>query len=103
MNSPTIELVQFRLRDGVDEGTFLAAVADTQVAISRLPGFLSRELLKGDDGLWVDLVHWCSAAEAHAAAEAFSTMPEVSAFASMIDETAMTMLHLGQVRRFAGR
>ena len=56
MSSPTIELVQFRLKAGVDARTFLATVADTQAAITRLPGFLSRELLRGDDGLWVDLV-----------------------------------------------
>lgn len=100
MDSPTIELVQFRLRAGVDERTFLAAVADTQAAITRLPGFLSRELLRGDDGLWVDLVHWRSKAEALAAAEAFGAMPEVAAFASMIDEKEMTMLHLGQAFHF---
>lgn len=99
MDSPTIELVQFRLKAGVDEQTFLAAVGDTQAAITRLPGFLSRELLKGDDGLWVDLVHWRSKAEALAAAEAFGMMPEVAAFASLIDEQEMTMLHLGQALR----
>ena len=100
MDSPTIELVQFRLKAGVDEQMFLAAVADTQAAIMRLPGFLSRELLRGDDGLWVDLVHWRSKAEALAAAEAFGTMPEVAAFASMIDESEMTMLHLDQAFHF---
>ncbi len=100
MSSPTIELVQFRLKAGVDARTFLATVADTQSAIARLPGFLSRELLRGDDGLWVDLVHWRSKAEALAAAKAFGTMPEVAAFANMIDETQMTMLHLGHALSF---
>ena len=101
MSSPTIELVQFRLKSGVDEEAFLAAVADTQKAITRLPGFLSRELLRSDDGLWVDLVHWRSEADALAAAEAFGTMPEVATFAGMIDATQMTMMHLEQARDFS--
>lgn len=96
MHNPTIELVQFRLQSGVDEEAFLAAVNDMQAVITRLPGFLSRELLRGDDGLWVDLVHWQSKVDALAAAEAFGTMPELAAFASMIDETHMTMLHFAR-------
>lgn len=97
----TVEIVQFRLRPGVDEHTFLAAAADTQAAIARLPGFLTRELLKGDDGLWIDVVHWRSKAEALAAAEAFASMPEVAPFGAMLDETTMAMLHLEQARIFA--
>lgn len=48
-----------------------------------------------------DVFHWRSKAEALAAAEAFATMPEVAPFGAMIDETAMTMLHLEQARSFA--
>lgn len=101
MSSPTVELVQFRLKPGVDEGAFLMAVADTQAAITRLPGYLKRELLKNADGLWVDLVYWRSNTEALAAAEAFGAMPEVALFASMIDATQLTMLHLTQAHSFA--
>jgi antibiotic biosynthesis monooxygenase (ABM) superfamily enzyme len=101
MSTQTVEIVQFRLKPGTDEGAFLAAAADTQAAIARLPGFLTRELLRGGDGLWVDVVHWRSEAEALAAAEAFPSMPEVVSFVAMIDETAMTMLHLAQARSFA--
>lgn len=101
MSTQTVEIVQFRLKPGTDEDTFLAAAADTQAAIARLPGFLTRELLKGEDGLWVDVVHWRSKAEALAAAEAFATLPEVAPFGAMIDEAAMTMLHLAQARSFA--
>jgi heme-degrading monooxygenase HmoA len=100
MNSPTLELVQFRLKPGVSEAAFLEAVFQTQAAIARLPGFLRREVLKNDEGLWVDVVHWQSKAEALAAAEAFAAMPEVAVFAGMIDETQMTMLHLDQTHAF---
>lgn len=101
MSMQTVEIVQFRLKSGVDEGAFLAAAVAIQAAIARLPGFLTRELLKGEDGLWVDVVHWRSEAEALAAAEAFPTIPEMAPFVAMLDETAMTMLHLAQARSFA--
>ncbi len=101
MSTQTVEIVQFRLKPGVDEDAFLAAAADTQAAIARLPGLLARELLRGEDGLWVDVVHWRSEAEALAAAAAFATMPEVTSFVAMIDETTMTMQHLAQARSFA--
>ncbi len=101
MSNLTVELVQFRLKPGVDEPAFLDAIAGTQAAIEQLPGFLRRELLKGDDGVWVDLVHWRSKAEALAAAEAFATMPEVAPFVAMLDEAQMTMLHLDQACSFA--
>lgn len=101
MNNETVELVQFRLKAGVAAEAFLAAAADSQAALARLPGFLARELLHGEDGLWIDVVHWRSKAEALAAAAAFGAMPEAATFGAMIDETALTMLHLDQVRRFA--
>jgi len=100
MNSPTVELVQFRLKPEVSEAAFLEAVADTQVVVAQLPGFLHREVLKGDDGLWVDVIHWQTKIEALAAAQAFGTMPEVAAFGAMIDPNQMTMLHLEQARTF---
>lgn len=94
MSSPTIELVQFRLRPGVEPDTFLAAAADTQAALARLPGFLGRELLHDGEGLWVDVVRWRSRAEALSAAAKFVTMPEVEAFALMMEQDGMAMLHL---------
>lgn len=102
MSTPTVEIVQFRLRPGVEEGAFLSAVEESQAAIARLPGFISREVLRSD-GLWVDVVHWRSEGEALAAAEAFPGMPEVTALVMMIDATQMTMLHLAQARAYRAR
>jgi hypothetical protein len=94
MSGLTIELVQFRLVPGTEPAAFLAAAAQTRPAITKLPGFIKRELLHNDDGLWFDLVHWRSKAEALAAADVFGTLPEVGAFASMIDMTQMKLYHL---------
>jgi hypothetical protein len=100
VSNPTIELVEFRLKEGVSTAAFLAAVEASQVAVRRFPGFISRELLGSDEGLWIDLVHWRSHADALAAAEAFGSMPEVAAFADMIDPQHVRMLHLVQQRVF---
>ena len=101
MEGSTIELVQFRLKPGMDVAAFLTAAEETQAVIAQLPGYLRRELLQNDTGLWIDLVHWRSKADALAAAEMFSTVPAFALFAMMIDEAQMTMLHLSQVRSFS--
>jgi hypothetical protein len=44
MPNPTIELVEFRLKEAVSSAAFLAAVEASQAAVQRLPGFISREL-----------------------------------------------------------
>lgn len=62
-----IEWAAFRLRPGV-------SVAELEAASERLeaeflrpsPGYLHRELLSGEAGQYVDLVHWRSRADAEA-------------------------------------
>jgi hypothetical protein len=56
-----------------------------------------RELLRGDQGLWVDVVHWRSLSEALAAAEQFPTLPSAQVFGSLMDGESIRMMHLEQV------
>jgi Antibiotic biosynthesis monooxygenase len=100
MQSVTVEIVHFRLKPGVDETAFLSVVDATQPPIAKLPGFLRRSVQRNAEGLWVDIVHWRSEAEALAAAAKFPTMPEMGEFVAMLDETDMAMYHLEQLRRF---
>lgn len=66
-----VEWAPFRMRDGVDEATLLAAADRVQREfLAARPGFLRRELLRDAEGGWVDLVHWQDGASAQAAAEA---------------------------------
>lgn len=54
-----VEWAPFKLREGVSEAEFLRASDVFQREfVSRQPGFLRRELLRGKDGQWVDLVIW---------------------------------------------
>lgn len=57
-----IEWAPFRLRATADEQTLLRASEVLQRDfLARQPGFLRRELLRGDDRQWIDLVYWESA------------------------------------------
>ena len=64
---PAIEGAPFRLAPAATEEALLRASAALQADfLGRQPGFVRRELLKGADGQWVDLV----VGENRAAAEA---------------------------------
>jgi hypothetical protein len=66
--NPTIEWAPFRLAPGVDEAAFLKASSELQTEfVSKQRGFIKRELLKGKDNQWVDIIYWRSREEAEQA------------------------------------
>lgn len=101
-NHPVIELVVFRLRDGVDEQAFLRAADALMPDLEALGGYISRRLLKAEDGHWVDILSWTSLDAAKRAAEAILAVPSCAPFLGMIDETDVTFLHLTHQRVYAG-
>ena len=62
-----VETTTFRLAEGVDEATFLAADEALQAEINPLRGFVRRTTARGDAGTWLVLALWWSAGEADAA------------------------------------
>jgi hypothetical protein len=99
-NKPTIEIVLFRLKPGVNEAAFLEANRAVQADLQKASGYLRREMTKNEDGQWLDLVYWNSLAEAKQAAEAFPTWPSTQRLAGMIDESSINMLHVHPVETF---
>ena len=89
----TVEIVLFRLNNNVVESDFLNAVAAMTPDLRTLPGYLRRELLRGDDGLWVDVVHWRSMAAAQQAMETMMAKPSMQPFMAMLDGSSMEMRH----------
>lgn len=54
-----VEWAPFSLREGVEEARLLRASSLLQDAfLGKQRGFIKRELLKGKNGQWVDLVYW---------------------------------------------
>jgi len=81
-----VEVVRFRLVSGTDEAVFLRENSRVQrefVAIQ--PGYVSRQIAKSDDGEWLVLVHWQSAANADETSAAFMREPANQVLVAMID------------------
>ena len=73
MSGVIIEWAPFRVVEGVSEQQLLLASRDLQEAfLDGRPGFVRRELLRGSEGRWVDLVYWEDERSARAAQEAAS-------------------------------
>ena len=88
-----IEVARFKLKEDVDEKTFLEtekALANGQ--IRQQPGFISREAAKGENGEngeWVIILHWESAADSEAWRPKFMQDANGQAFASLLDRSSM--------------
>ena len=89
-----LELVVFKLGDGVSREQFLGTVDGVSHWASRQPGFISRELSYDAEGdRWIEVVWWKTMDDAQAAAErAMSSESCVPMFA-LIDEESTLMLH----------
>ena len=104
-----IEWAPFRLAAGVSE----AALLDASEALQRdflqhQPGFLGRELLRGPDGQWADLVVWESRAAAERIMPAMGASPACHAYFALMQGASTAdpgagVLHLERVRRYEAR
>ncbi len=101
MNTPTLEVVTFKLQDGIDEVEFMASARGLEHWLKKVGGFINRELSKNEAGLWVDIIHWESLPQALAAAEQIMAAPEGQAFGSAIDPESITMMHVQPVYSFS--
>lgn len=65
-----------------------------------MQGFVSRELLKMDDGTWLDIVHFENMEDAEAAAEGFLVYPSAKAFEEAIDTETAQMSHYRVAKKY---
>jgi hypothetical protein len=88
-----VETAWFRTKPGVTEKEFLAASKKAYDGyLAGCSGLLRRELLKGDDGQWVDVVHFKSREDADRAAEGFPKDPSAKEFEAAIDTKTSKMM-----------
>jgi hypothetical protein len=103
----TIEWAPFALAEGVDEATLLAASeAMERDFLSRQPGFLRRELLRGASGQWVDIIHWESRVAVEEAMRVAQASPACQRYFTLMAVDAQSSPNGGislfdQVQRFA--
>jgi hypothetical protein len=92
-DQPVVEVVLFRVKDGIKEMAFLREATVVQAWIEQQPGYISRELLKTPESQWLDTVRWTSLELAEKAAAKIMNDDHCKPFMAMIDETGMQMWH----------
>ena len=89
-----LELVVFKLADGVSREQFLGTVDAVSNWASEQPGFASRELLYDAEGdRWIEVVWWSTMEDAHAAAELALTSESCRPMFELIDMESTLMAH----------
>lgn len=88
-----IEIVQFRLAEGVSRDEFVAAAANTMPALCETKGFIGRTLSEGEDGTWTDHVKWTDPALAQAAMEGSMENEAMLPFIMSIDPDSMVLAY----------
>ena len=94
MEGKVLELVVYKLNEGVSRERFLGTNGAVSTWISKQPGFLSRDLVHdAEDDRWVDVVWWETMEQAHAASEASMTSESCLPMFAQIDAQSMLMIH----------
>ena len=93
-----LELVVYKLNEGVSREQFLGANDAVSAWISKQPGFISRDLVyDGEGDRWVDVLWWDTMENAHAAAERAMTSESCLPMFALIAMESTLMLHGEQV------
>jgi hypothetical protein len=94
-----VEVSQFRLVPGTDDEALLEAAEESQSGfLGHQTGFVSRELLRAEDGSWMDIVRFEDLEAAQAAFQGFSEHPAAKAFEAAIDTSSVSMSHWSLAR-----
>jgi len=98
----TVEWAPFKVSKQVsDQQLFDAANALENDFLNKQPGYLRRELLKGEDNNWVDLVYWSSPEQAQAASQSFMESTACQQyFALMTDTDGSGVAHYAQMKKW---
>jgi hypothetical protein len=86
-----IEIMTFRLRSADDEAAFMEADRRVQSEFAyHQPGLLRRTTARSEDGQWIVIDLWQSAAAADACDERWSSDPVARTFMALVDEATVT-------------
>ena len=94
MEAKVLELVVYKLNEGVSREQFLGTNGAVSTWIRQQPGFISRDLVYDSDGdRWVDVVWWQTMEEAQAASEKAMTSESCQPMFALIAFESALMLH----------
>jgi hypothetical protein len=87
-------MIAYALKSGVTESEFLAASEAVVPELATLEGFIRRELLKGEDQRWLDVVYWQTRANADRSEDTIQRLPACARCIAMMDFEGLTVAHL---------
>jgi hypothetical protein len=94
VSAKVLELVVYKLNEGVSRDQFLGTNDAVSSWISRQPGFISRDLAYDAEGdRWIDVIWWETMENAGAAAELSQTSESCAPMFALIDMESALMLH----------
>ena len=90
-----IEIVRYRLNEGVLPEAAVAAWEKSQSFAAAQAGFVRRRVAVTAEGDWIDEVEWETLKDAHAASAAFDSEahPELMDLIAVLDQSSMSMSH----------
>lgn len=106
MNGMTVEWAPFRMREGVTETELMDAAAAIQADfLERQDGYVRRELLRGADDTWCDLIYWRDAAAAEKAMQVALQSPSCARYFALMrgleqEDPGTGLLHFELRRSF---
>ncbi|HEX4060998.1 MAG TPA: hypothetical protein VHY58_08245 [Streptosporangiaceae bacterium] len=96
-----IEIMRFRLAPGTGEEEFLAADRRLQEEFAdHQPGLLRRTTARGEDGDWIVIDLWRSAADADACDQRWDDDPVAQGFMALLDRSSPEAVRVPLSLRF---
>jgi len=89
-----VELVFFKPKPNVSDAEIVTSAYKTQALAAQLGAAFELELLKTQEGEWLEIVHWNDQEEAHRVEQAVMNMTEAQQAMSVMDETSIHMMFL---------
>ena len=86
-----VEIMKFRLSEGVDQGEFLQADRRVQAEFAyHQPGLLRRTTARDTEGEWIVVDLWQSEAQAVACDQRWDSDPATATFRAMVDGSTVS-------------
>lgn len=93
------EVAFYQLKSGIDDAQFLSISDEATDVYRKLPGFVRRELMKSEDGNWVDLVYWQDRDVAKLAEPTLYSDATIARVMAVLDTETMIFTHALTVRQ----
>ena len=97
-----VEFIRYKLLEGTKTDDFLKAAEKMIPYLKTQKGLIDWQLCKGEDGNWIEILHWKSLDEAKKAAKKVLELDSVQAFVKFIDESTTESDYLETVKNSKG-